>query len=239
MAQAPSRGASGRKPPARTASPAEASPAPLGTAQAPVPETSKVETAPPAIDTALDAWSARATRENLAFEITACRALLRSAKAWREAQLQSAERTEANYLRAADRLLAARGLEDFAEIQADLLRQDGEQVAQYWNELADLTARNSLAAIQELSEAWLRASSAMWQGMSQWSQLQSKLGGDADLVEAEVEHVTNAWSANPWVWPAQEAARQSMTVASSAWNEWLSWPNKVMGMSAGAGPTPS
>lgn len=233
MAQTNSRGAAGRKTPARPAA-VEASPAPADEAVPPAAGPREPEAPPPAMDT-LDAWTARATREGVAFEIAACRAVLRATKAWREAQWQSAERTESNYLRAADRLLEARGLEDFASIQADLLRNDGEQLAQYWSELTDLATRNSLSTVQELTDAWLRANTALWEGFTQWSQLQSKLGGDADLVEAEVEHVTNAWSANPWVWPAQEAARQSMTVAGSAWNEWLSWPNRLMAMASPVG----
>ena len=78
--------------------------------------------AQPAIDTTLDAWSMQATRDQLAWEIGTCSALLRGARALREAQMQAAERAEATHLQAAEQLLTARGIADVAGVQMDLLR---------------------------------------------------------------------------------------------------------------------
>jgi hypothetical protein len=211
----------GRKAPSR---PVPVAPASSGTDRhaASQPKAEADEAAPPAIDSALDAWSASATREQLAWQIGLCRTLLRGAKAVRQAQAEAAERAESAQLRAADQLLSARGVSDFAEVQFELLRTNAEEAAQYWNRLGEVAVRSAAEAWQEGSTGWGRASAAAWEGLMQWTRWQAAVPQTADLVEAEVEHVANPFAASPLVWPAQEAARQVLDMAAGAWRDWLS-----------------
>jgi hypothetical protein len=82
---------------------------------------------PPAIDSTLDAWAAQFAREQLAWQIGISRAILRGAKAMREAQVQAAERAETACLKAGEQLLAARGVSEVGSLQLDLLRDGGEE----------------------------------------------------------------------------------------------------------------
>jgi hypothetical protein len=196
---------------------AERTPAPEETAEAPGPT----------IDSTLDAWGAEATREHLAWEIAACSAVLRGTRALRQAQMQAAEQAEAAHLEAAEKLLTARSIDDFARIQFELLRVDTEGTLQYWTRMGELMAQSAADTMQELTAGWMRAGESMWQGLGRWSQFQAAVPQTADLVEAEVEHVANPFNASPMVWPAQEAARQAATLASQGWNEWLSWGSRL------------
>ncbi len=185
------------------------------------------ETEKPTIDTTLDAWSAQATRDQLAWEISACTAWLRGAKALREAQMQSAEQTEAAYLKAAEQLMSARGIDEFANIQFELLRQDAEQAMQYWQRMSEVLTRSLAEVYQEATAGWTRASESAMNGFNQWGKFQASLPQTADMVEAEVEHVANPLAASPMMWPMQEASRQAFDVASRTWNEWLQWGNRL------------
>ena len=165
--------------------------------------------AAPAIDSALDAWSSGTAREQLAWEIGACRALVRGARALRQAQMEAADRAESIQLRAADQLLSARGVTDFASIQFELLNAHAQETMNYWSSLVEVGIRNATETMQEGAAGWVRLSTATWDGLAQWSRWQASIPQTADLVEAEVEHVAHPFIASPMVWPAQEAARQA------------------------------
>jgi len=179
------------------------------------------EAAPPAIDSTLDAWSSQAARESLSWQIDTCRALLRGAKAVREAQVQAAERAEASYLKAAEQLLSARSVADIGSLQLELLRANAEESLQHLTHLGELATRGWAETLQQAAEGWTRLGAAAWEGALQWSRWQASLPASADLVEAEMEHVTNPIAASPMVWPAQEATRQAMSLAAQTWNDWL------------------
>lgn len=201
--------------------PAQASPS------TPTPQADTPEAPPPAIDSALDAWGAQAARDQLAWQINTCRALLRGAKAVREAQMQAAERAEAACLEAADQVLSARGIGDLGSLQLDLARRSAEAAMQHCTHLGEVVGRSWTEAIEEAAAGWTRMSTASWQGLLQWSRWQASLPASAEVVEAEVEHLTNPIAASPAVWPAQEAARQAMSLAASTWNDWLSWGGRL------------
>jgi hypothetical protein len=225
---------SAKRTPARKASPrpvpSAASAAPARPAQQELEDAEDAhpateEAAPPAIDSALDAWSASTAREQLAWQINLCRAMLRSAKAVRQVQVEAAEHAEQAQMRAADQLLSARGVSEFAELQFALWRTNAEEATQYWSRLGETAVRSAAEALQESAAGWMRVSEAAWEGLSQWSRWQASVPQTAEVVEAEVEHVANPLNASPWVWPAQEAARQAFDVAAGAWRDWLSAAN--------------
>jgi hypothetical protein len=199
----------GRKPAARVGAPE---------AQAPGTEAPQ---APPAIDSTLDAWVAQFAREQLAWQIGVSRAMLRGAKAMREAQMETAERAETACLKAGEQLLAARGVGEVSALQLDLLRAGGEEVLQHWTHLNEVAGRSLSEALQEAATGWSRLGAAAWDGLLQWSRWQAWVSPQSDLVEAEVEHMTNPIAASPMVWPAQEATRQAMSLAAQTWNDWL------------------
>jgi len=181
----------------------------------------------PSLDATLDAWSTQTSREQLALEIATCSTLLHGARAVREAQMQAAEQAEKVYLQAAERLLTARSLQDLAGIQFELLKTDAESAVQYWSRLGELAARNAMDTFQEAAAGWVRLGSTAMAGFTEWTRLQSSLPQGVEIVEAEVEHLTNPLAASPMVWPAQEATRQAMTLASSSWNDWMSWTSRL------------
>jgi hypothetical protein len=175
----------------------------------------------PTMDAAFDAWSTRALRDHLAWEIAASAALLRNAKAWREAQMQAAERAESTQMKAGEQLLGAHSLNDFATIQFDLLRTHAEEALQYGTRLAELMAIGLNQALEQAAAGWLHSSEAAMNGWSDWMRLQSQLPQHADVAEAEVEHLTNPLGAMAWAQPVQEAMRQATTACMSAYNGWL------------------
>jgi hypothetical protein len=191
------------------------------------PEPARADSASATIDSTLEDWSTQATREQLGWEIAACRTWLRGARAVREAQLQAGERAEAAHLKAAERLLQARSLNEIAEIQLELMRADVDETLTHFMQLADLGTRSALEAFGEATEGWARASRSAWQGLNAWSHLQSLVASNGEIAEAEVEHFTNPLSASPLVWPAQEAARQAADFASSAWHDWVEWSSRL------------
>jgi len=222
--QTPRAAANGRKPVApppvvnRDATPEPADAPPPAEAAAPVD--SERDTT---LEGAFDAWSNSVGKEYLAWQIGACTAMLRGAQALRTTQLEAAQRAEAAHQRAGQALLSVTSLGDLASIQLELARADADGATQYWAEVNSLVTRNLLEAMSELANGLTRMSSAAWISAAEWMKVQSALPQSADVLEAEVEHVTSPLAASPLIWPAQEATRQAMTLASSAWNDWISW----------------
>lgn len=87
--------------------------------------------------------------------------------------------------------------------------------------------RQAFDAWKTASDEWFRLHAAAWNAAAEWVGAMEEGSGDPERVEAEVEHVVNPLAASPLVWPMQEASRQAMTFASSAWNDWLSWTQRV------------
>jgi hypothetical protein len=175
------------------------------------------------LEGALDSWSNSVGKEYLAWQIATCTALLRGAQALRNAQLEAAQRAEAAHERAAKDLLTVASLGDLASIQLELARADADGATQYWTEVGGVVTRNLLESMGQLTEGLTRMNGAVWSAATEWMKVQAALPQTADVLEAEVEHVASPLAASPLMWPAQEATRQAMTLASSAWNDWLSW----------------
>jgi hypothetical protein len=81
---------------------------------------------------------------------------------------------------------------------------------------------------------WVEFNEAAWKAAGQWFGEFAKDGAGLQRIEAEVDHVVNPWTASPFAWPAQEATRQAMTLATSAWNDWLTWQAGAAGVSRDA-----
>ena len=80
---------------------------------------------------------------------------------------------------------------------------------------------------KEGAAGWVQLNEAAWKAAGQWF---GGLSGDPaglQRLEAEVDHVANPVTASPLVWPAQEATRQAMTLATVAWNDWLTWQQRA------------
>jgi len=212
MAKRPERAGNG----ARRAAPIDAAP----------PEPSAAPAATSAMDS-LEDWTAQTTREQLATEIAACRAVLRGARAVREVQLQAAERAESTHLKAAEQLAQANGFPDVARIQLDLLQADFDQALQYWTRLSEASVRTLFDTLQESAAHWTRLNTGAWEAWTQWSQLQAKAALRSDIAEAEMEHVANPLAASPLFWPMQEAARQTLDAAHAAWHDWADWTSRL------------
>jgi len=87
---------------------------------------------------------------------------------------------------------------------------------------------------KEGAAGWVELNGAAWKAAGQWFGGLGPDGAALERVEAEVDHVVNPLAASPFVWPAQEATRQAMTLATSAWNDWLTWQARAAGASTDA-----
>jgi hypothetical protein len=86
---------------------------------------------------------------------------------------------------------------------------------------------------KEGAAGWVELNGAAWQAAGQWFGGLGKNGAGLERIEAEVEHVVSPLAASPFAWPAQEATRQAMTLATAAWNDWLNWQAGAAGGASG------
>lgn len=175
------------------------------------------------LDTVLRDCSQTTTKEQLGWEIAAGSALLRGAQQMREAQLDASRKAQQAHADAAASLRQAYGISDLANIQASLARADLEGALELWGRLSELASRSALELWNESFSGVTRMQTAAWSSAQQWFEHQASLGTRTEVLEAEVEHVANTVAASPLVWPSQEATRQVMTLATSTWNDLLSW----------------
>lgn len=185
------------------------------------------------IDIVLDDWSESAAKEQIAWEISAGTALLRSAQSMREAQLEAARSAQEAYEQAAQHLKKAHGIGELAQVQMELARADAEGAMQLFSKLGELTTKSALEMWSESATGYAKLQNAAWSALVQFSKVQATLPASAEVLEAEVEHMTHPVTSSPLVWPAQEATRQAMTLAASTWNDWLSWSGQVAGAGTG------
>jgi hypothetical protein len=175
------------------------------------------------IDTTLDHWSNDSWREQLSLGIDAMSWLFSAAQSLREVQLTSARRAEAAQLNAAEQLKTAHGLADFNRLQLELARDHAQTMVDHCNRFTEAASRHAVEAMTAVIDHMARLQNLGWSTLAQWSQLQAAMPQQPDIVEAELEHLTNPLAASPFAWPAQEATRQAFTLASSAWNDLLNW----------------
>lgn len=192
-------------------------------------EDNAAPTASASLEAALEDWTVRTGREQLAWEIAAWRALFRNARAVRETQLQAAERAETTHMQAAEQLLQARDAGQVAEVQFELMRTTFEDALQYWTRVGEAASQGLLQAMQESADGWARVSANAWNGWLEWSRSQTLAASRGDIAEAEVEHLSNPLAASPWFMPMQEATRQMMDAARAGWRDWQDWSQRLPG----------
>lgn len=175
------------------------------------------------LDVVLRECSQTTTKEQLGWEIATCSALLRGGQQLREAQLEASRTTQQAYQAAATQLKKASGIDELANIQTSLARADFENAMQLWVRLSALASQSALDVWNESASAAARLQNAAWSSTLQWFEHQASIVKRSEVLEAEVEHVTNTVAATPFVWPSQDATRQAMSLATSSWNDLLSW----------------
>jgi hypothetical protein len=175
------------------------------------------------IDTTLDHWSNDSWREQLSLGIDAMSWLFGAAQSLRELQLATARRAEAAQLQAAEQLKTANGMADFNRLQVELARAHMQTAVDHCSHLSEAASRHAVEAMAAITDHMVRLQNLGWSTLAQWSQLRAALPQQPEIVEAELEHLTNPLAASPFAWPAQEATRQAFTLASSAWNDLLTW----------------
>lgn len=188
-------------------------------AVAPEPQAAQADAS--TLDEALAAWSGDAGRSWASFGLNLAAAWLQGARALREEQRAAAERAEAACLATGQRLQRAGDWQHAAAIQADFLREQVDDTMETTLRLAGIARDSALKLASRMAEGWGDAQLSGFNGLSRWAEVQAKLPTSPEVLEAEVEHVANPFTAGPMMWPAQEAMRQGMTLASSVWNDWL------------------
>lgn len=173
------------------------------------------------LDEALSAWSGDAGRTWAGIGLALAAAWLQGARAVREEQRAAAERAEAACLAAGERLQSAADWQHAAAIQADLLREQLEDNVQTALRIGTLWRDSTIALAGQWVEGCTRAQSSGFDNITRLAQVQAALPTSPEVLEAEAEHLANPLAAGPLMWPAQEAMRQGMGVATSVWNDWV------------------
>jgi hypothetical protein len=173
------------------------------------------------LDEALSAWSSDAGRAWARFGLGLAATWLQGTHSLREAQRAAAERAEAACLDTGKQLETVSDWQRAAMIQADFLREQVEEAVNTAVRLGEIARDSTLALATRTAEGWGQAQLSGFNGMRRWAQVQAALPTTPEVLEAEAEHVTNPLAAMPMVWPAQEAVRQGMGLASSFWNDWV------------------
>jgi hypothetical protein len=202
---------------------------------APAREPTAAEAADPTIDAAMEQWTDQATQDLAAWGLGASTAFMRSLQALQEVQLDAARETFKLQEQAVSQLASAHGATDVAQLQLALAQGGGQVAMQSMARIGEVATRQAFDAWKEVADGWGRFQGAAWTAAAQWLGGVSRQAPDPELIEAEVEHVVSPLAASPFVWPVQEASRQAMTLASSAWNDWLTMSNRLAESGWGAG----
>ncbi|HXD06502.1 MAG TPA: phasin family protein [Burkholderiaceae bacterium] len=155
--------------------------------------------------------------------IAACQTMLRNAHAIREAQLETNVRAQEAHEQAAAQLESARTLPEVFGVPASLIQSNAAGSFQHWSHLAVLMQQMQIERAGDALSSLARIQRAAFESMLQLLRVQASMPTSPEVMEAEVEHVTSPLTASPMVWPAQEASRQAMSMASTAWNDWVDW----------------
>ena len=184
------------------------------------------------VDNVLERWSFGIAKEGVADEIGASNAVLRSAVALHEMQIDAARRTQATHEKAAEQLKSARSIAEVTSIGLMLAQADAEGAVRYWSEMAGIVAKGSFEGWSEAFKALTRAN-GIAQSLSQhW--LGVMASANPEMIQAQVEHATTPLTSSPLVWPAQEAVREAMTLGARNWNDWLGSAMPAMAQAIGA-----
>jgi len=188
---------------------------------------------PALLDQVLDDLSQNAAKEQIAWEISTANAVLRNTQALSEAQLDTTMRVQQVHEKAAQQLEQAQGLNELAAVQMRLAQADLQTAFELWARFSQTAAVGAMQAVSEAVSSCARMQNAMLSSLTQWSRLSAALPSRPGVPEAEVEHATNPVAASPMMaWPAQQATRQAMTMATTTWNDWLSMTGRMMGNGA-------
>jgi hypothetical protein len=173
-----------------------------------------------------NAWAAwlQFGKAELAAQIDATQSLLKAAEAIRHAQIDANQKAQAAHAQVAAQIDSVSNLNDVVGLQLTLLREDLQGALAHWTHLAEVSSAAVLDGFTRSTESASRLQSSFWGSALQWTQLaQTDAPGAAEEIEASVDHVVNPLIASPLLWPTQEAAREAMTLANSAWKDWFSW----------------
>ena len=171
----------------------------------------------------VDAWAGYG-KALCKLQIETALAMLRQGQTLREAQLATNQKARAQHEQAAQELEAIPSLADAFSVQISLLQSNLQGALDHWNRIGEACSTGQADAFARIADAWLKLPTSLLDSAQQWSQLRSKEGPAAmEEIEASVDHLVNPALASPMLWPAQEAAREAMSLATTALNDWLTW----------------
>jgi hypothetical protein len=177
-------------------------------------------------EAALDRWSDLTAREFAAWSLGATASMLRGVQAVQQAQLEAARDAQQIHEQAAAQLDTVHSFADFARLQMTLAQSDSQVALQSMSKIGELASRQAIDALNDSAAGWAHFSNTAWTAALDWMNGLARTPSAVEAAEAEMSPIVNAVAAGPIAWPAQEAARQAMTMATSAWNDWLTWSNR-------------
>ena len=185
----------------------------------------------------IERWSFDVAKEGLNQELGTTNAVLRGALAIRDMQIDAAKRTHQTHEQAGKRVESARTLAELTSVGLMIAQADAEGAVRYWTEMAGIVARSSFETWNEAFGAFTRMQSVAATLGQHW--LEAASAARPETLEAEVQHVTTPLTSSPFVWPAQEAVREAMTLGAKNWNDWLgsTVPAMAQALEAAAAPT--
>lgn len=188
--------------------------------------TAASESAATALQTATDgmaAWS----KAQLSLQIDTALAVLRSAQTLREAQLKASQQSQASHEQAARELESLDSFNDIARLQLLLARDNWQGAVSYWAQLGEFANGAAMQGWARTAEGLSKLTASLMSANLQWSQVRPLEAPVAEELEASVDHLVSPVIASPMLWPAQEAAREAMTFATSALNDWFAWSSRL------------
>lgn len=166
-------------------------------------------------------------KAQLTLQVDTALAVLRRAQALRKAQLQANQQAQTSHEQVAGELESANNINDIASLQLSLARDNLQGALSYWAQISEFTSGSVVEGWARAAESLSRLNASLLGTQLQWMHISPLDSPKAvEELEASVDHVVNPVIASPMLWPAQEAAREAMTFATSALNDWFAWSSQ-------------
>jgi hypothetical protein len=152
--------------------------------------------------------------------IAMAQAVLRGAESLREMQRDTAIRAQKWHEEIAAELPTVRDHDELMRLQVKLVQNNVDHALRYWLAFFEITQQARTEATNLAMKGFTDIANAFL--ASSQSLTTKSLQAAPATPEAGLTELARQWTGGPVTWPAQEAAQEAMTWATTAWNEWMS-----------------
>ena len=181
----------------------------------------------------LEDWTA-VGKAQLDCAIAMAQAILRGSESLREMQRDTAHRAQKWHEDIATDLSSIRDHDELMRLQLNLVQNNTDNALRYWLSFFEITQQ---ARVETMSLAMKGLSEVANAFLSSSQKVASRtLQAAPPTPEAGFTELARQWTGGPVTWPAQEAAQEAMSLATTAWNEWMSQAKRwQQGLEQGGG----